>query len=124
LNINTTVLNIRSKWATVFPLLPLSLQLAPGNAKPPYAVLRLSSITPNEPTTTYRDWQMTGTFYLFDISDTAIIATTQTLVDAFDRGVITGIDSSLVQSAEIDVNYTDQGALWSSSVPVEFRWTT
>lgn len=67
---------------------------------------------------------MTGTFYLFDTSDTAIIATTQTLVDAFDRGTITGIDSSLVQSAEIDVNYTDQGALWSSSVPVEFRWTT
>ena len=124
MNIATTIQNIRSKWASVFPDLPLSFQLAQTTAKPPYAVVSLSSITPNEPTTTYRDWQMTGTFYLFDVSDTAIIAKTQTLVDAFDRGTITGIDSSLVQSAEIDVNYTDQSALWSSSVPVEFRWTT
>jgi hypothetical protein len=124
MNISNTIQAIRAKWSATFPDLPLSFQLAQANAKPPYVVLRFSRITPNEPTTTYRDWETTGTFYLFDVSDTAIIAKAQTLSDAFDRGVITGVDSSLVQSVEIDVNYTDQGALWSATVPVEFRWTT
>lgn len=122
--IASAVQAIKATWATAFPAETLYLQLAPGNVKPPYAVLRLGVITPNEPTNLGRDWVMTGTFYLFDSSDSAIISTAEAVVDAFDRTPITGLYSSLVQQVDIDVNYTDQGALWSATVPVEFRWTS
>jgi hypothetical protein len=122
--ISAVIQAIKATWATSFPAATLYLQLAPGNIKPPYAVFRLGTISPNEPTNLGRDWSMTGTFFLFDTSDSAITATAESVVNAFDRTPITGLYSSLVQSVDLDVNYTDQGALWSASIPVEFRWAS
>lgn len=125
MNLTTVIGSIKSAYQTAFTGQTLYMQLAPGNIAPPYAVFRMGSISPNEQDVINRDWQMVGTFYLYDISDTALLADVQTLVSAFDRKQsLTGIYSSLVQSVDIDVNYTDQGAFWSATVPVEFRWNS
>jgi hypothetical protein len=125
MNISTVIQSIESAYQTAFTGKTLYLQLAPATALPLYVVLRLGSITPNEPDLVNRDWSMNGTFYLFDTSDTAIIADVEAITSAYDRNAaMSGIYSSLVQSVDIDVNYTDQGALWNASVSVEFRWSS
>lgn len=88
-------------------------------------MFRLGTVSPNEGDTVNRDWVMIGTFYLYNTSDTAIIADVESLTAGFDRNAsLTGIYSSLVQSVDIDNNYTDQGDYWAATVPVEFRWVS
>lgn len=125
MNISAVIQSIKTAYQAAFPGKTLYIQLAPGTIKPPYGVLRLGQISPNEQDVINRDWEMTATFYLYHTSDTAIIANAETLVAAFDRNAgLTGVYSSLVQSVDIDNNYTDQGDYWAAVIPVEFRWSS
>jgi len=113
---------IKSRWESQIPSTPLRFFQATGSSKPPYAEYSFSDITPNEPDTLNRDWSVNMNFTAYSLTDDLAFAAADAIVLAYDRQPITGLYSSLVQSVSIQPHYGDQGAFWSASVGVEFRW--
>lgn len=102
---------------------PLYFQLAPETAMPPFAVFRFGTITPGEQDNTSQDWETTAQLSILHTSDINCANATDSAVAIFERGSIAGFYSSTVQSAELDVNYGDQMALWQANLAVTLRWT-
>ena len=114
---------IKNRWTAAFPAIPLRFYQAQGSTKPPYATYAFSDIMPNEGDLITRDWIMTVTFTAYTTTDDAAFAIADAIVFNFDRiSNIPGLYSSLAQSVSVEPHYTDQGSLWSVSVPVEFRF--
>ena len=123
MNLGTIITNIKSAWTAAIPGTPLYFQLAPEKTSGQYAVFRLGSVTPGEEDITNRSWETSLTVAGFTTSDTNALALSQSIVNLFDRGNITGIYSCSVSSLEIDLNYGDQMAPWTVAASVLIRWT-
>lgn len=113
---------IRSRWESQIPSTPLRFFQAQGTTKPPYADYTFSDITSNELDTLNRDWSVILGFTAYNLTDDMAFAAADAIVLAYDRQPIAGLYSSLIQSVSIQPHYGDQGAFWSTSVSVEFRW--
>lgn len=122
MSISTVFTAIKARWESQIPSTPLRFFQAQGTTKPPYADYSFSDITPNEPDTANRDWSVNMNFTAYNLTDDLAFAAADAIILAYDRQPITGLYSSLVQAVSIQPHYGDQGAYWSTSVSVEFRW--
>jgi hypothetical protein len=123
MQLSNRITAIKTAWAAAIPTVPLYYQLAPENTLCPFAVLRIGPVTPGEQDITNKDWEATATIVAYETTDTAILTLNDSIVNLFERGSISGFYSSTVQSAEVDFNYGDQMAVWSSAVSVSLLWT-
>jgi hypothetical protein len=123
MKINSLIQNIRAGFATALPGLNLYWQLAPDDADIPYCVMRIGSISAGEHALGEREWIVTATFYLFDVTDDRITTHVDRLTAAFDQSQIPNIFMALIQSAEIDMNYTTQGTFWQAKIDLSFHYT-
>ena len=123
MNLATLITNIKSAWSAAIPGTTLYFQLAPEKTSGQFAVFRLGTITPGEEEITNRNWETTLTIDGFAASDTDVLTLSQSIVNLFDRGNITGVYSCTVQSVELDLNYGDQMMPWTVSTTVLIRWT-
>jgi hypothetical protein len=123
MNITNVISSVRSAWAASLPSIPLHLQLGPENARPPFAVMRVGTISPGEGDLTERDYETSLTLVTFTTNDAACLAAMDIIDDTFDRGRMAGIYVSTLGAATFDLNYTDNAALWSSEISYSLRWT-
>ena len=123
MNLSTVINTIRSTWVAALPDVPLHLQLAPEQAKPPYAVFRIGTISPGEGDLADRDYETTAQMIVFTNTDSDCLATMDTIADTFDRGRMNDVYLTFINSATFDLNYADNASLWSAEFSVLLRWT-
>jgi hypothetical protein len=124
MNLANVVISLRSAWSANVANVPLYLQLAPEDASPPFAVLRMGTISKGEDTLGEREFSTGVTMTILTTSDTECLAKMDTVVTTFDRSSIANTTLMILDSTSFDLNYTEAATLWQSDSTFSLRWTT
>lgn len=122
MNLASIIASMRARWQQIAPSVPIYLQLAHATAQVPFAVMKVGTVTPADPTVADDDYEAPVTFAAFVPSDTECLALIDQMAAAFDRTRFPGPYSSIMTSTEFDINYADQATFWSLEMQITIRW--
>jgi len=122
MNIDPRIYELKSAIANACNLATY-FQLAPPNARTPYAVIEFQSAEQVQSATKTTNWQASFTITILTKSDTECIQTLDVVVNELDRKKSNQWYFCRVGTVSISANYLDKATLWVASVSLTVQWT-
>jgi hypothetical protein len=121
-NIDPRIYELKSTLSQACNM-PVFFQLAPVNARNPYAVLELQSAEQIRSETQKTNWQAGFVVSIYTASDSDCIAAIDSAIEATDRKVSDYWYFCRVGTVSITANYLDKSALWVATAGFTVQWT-